>query len=76
MERTFLNPGLHGSIQRELFFLNTLSIFSQQVAVMGAKGAVSILYRGAKNVEEKEEEYIDDDTDGDVVTAAGAAKNT
>lgn len=30
-----------------------------EVAVMGAKGAVSILYRGSKNVEEYEQEYID-----------------
>lgn len=29
-----------------------------EIAVMGAKGAVSILYRGKKNVEEYEEDYI------------------
>lgn len=30
-----------------------------EVAVMGAKGAVAILYRGAKDVAEREQEYID-----------------
>ncbi|KAG1663672.1 Propionyl-CoA carboxylase beta chain, mitochondrial [Nymphon striatum] len=30
-----------------------------EVAVMGAKGAVSIIYRGKSNVEEYEKEYID-----------------
>lgn len=30
-----------------------------EVAVMGAKGAVSILYRGSDNVEELENEYIE-----------------
>jgi len=30
-----------------------------EVAVMGAKGAVSILFRGADNVAKYEEEYID-----------------
>jgi propionyl-CoA carboxylase beta chain len=29
------------------------------LAVMGAKGAVSILYRGSKEVEKLEKEYID-----------------
>lgn len=30
-----------------------------EVAVMGAKGAVSILYRGQENVEEYEREYVE-----------------
>lgn len=30
-----------------------------EVAVMGAKGAVSILYRGEKNVKQYEDEYIE-----------------
>lgn len=30
-----------------------------EVAVMGAKGAVSILYRGSKDVKKYEDEYID-----------------
>jgi propionyl-CoA carboxylase beta chain len=30
-----------------------------EVAVMGAKGAVSILYRGSKDVQKYEDEYID-----------------
>ena len=30
-----------------------------EIAVMGAKGAVSILYRGQKDVQRYEEEYVD-----------------
>lgn len=30
-----------------------------EVAVMGAKGAVSILYRGQNNVEQYEKEYVE-----------------
>ena len=29
-----------------------------EIAVMGAKGAVSILYRGKENVQQYEQEYI------------------
>ena len=32
---------------------------SAEIAVMGAKGAVSIIHRGSKNLAEKEAEYID-----------------
>jgi len=30
---------------------------SAEVAVMGAKGAVEIIFRGSKNIDEKEREY-------------------
>lgn len=38
---------------------NVITLSLHQVAVMGAKGAVSILYRGQSDVAKYEKEYID-----------------